>query len=225
MNVDNYKKPINILYFFLAFIEIVAEYFEYKPLIYLLKPSIPIYLMGLYWITSNSKQGIFFLSLFFSCLTNILLVPNSATMLFYGIIAFSFFRFFSIIVIFRLVRIKNYLPIMIAMLPFLLISFYLFMETTIPENSFFILVLQNILISVYAGIALASYYMDDNKQNSILLISALLFVVLQFIVFIERYFLNQEYITFLRPIVMTFNSLAFYSYYRYVIEAENSNNN
>jgi hypothetical protein len=99
------------------------------------------------------------------------------------------------------------------------------METTIPKNSFLILVLQNILISVYAGIALASYYMDDNKQNSILLISALLFVVLQFIVFIERYFLNQEYITFLRPIVMTFNSLAFYSYYRYVIEAENSNNN
>lgn len=61
------------------------------------------------------------------------------------------------------------------------------METNdIPENSLLLIFLQNLLISIYAGIALSSYVMNDNKQNSILLISALLFVMLQFTVFIEK---------------------------------------
>jgi hypothetical protein len=87
------------------------------------------------------------------------------------------------------------------------------------------LILQNILISVFAGISLSEYVMNDNKQNSILLISAMLFVMLQFAIFIEKYYLNNEYSYVLRPLSMALNGLAFYSFYKYVIEAEKSNNN
>jgi energy-coupling factor transporter transmembrane protein EcfT len=100
------------------------------------------------------------------------------------------------------------------------------METAeIPENNYYLLIIQNILISVLSGLALACYVMNDNKQNSILLISILLFVMLQFIVFVEKYLLINEYASIFRPIAMTFNVLAFYSLYKYVIVAEKSNHN
>jgi hypothetical protein len=67
--------------------------------------------------------------------------------------------------------------------------------------------------------------MNDNKQNSVLLISALLFVMLQFVVFVEKYFLVNEFEELFRPLAMTFNALAFFSFYKYVITAEKSNNN
>jgi hypothetical protein len=100
------------------------------------------------------------------------------------------------------------------------------METTeIPENSFYLLIIQNILISVLAGVSLSSYVMNDNKQNSILLISALLFVMLQFAVFIEKYFLTNEFQELFRPLAMTLNTLAFFAFYNYVITAEKLNDN
>ena len=91
------------------------------------------------------------------------------------------------------------------------------------KESAILIILQNVLISVFAGISLSGYVMNDNKRNSILLISALLFVMLQFSVFIEKYFLNYEYSEILRPLSMTLNGMAFYSFYRYVIEAEKLN--
>ena len=128
--------------------------------------------------------------------------------------------------IFRLQKPKDLIPLIIATGPFLLIFFYLFMETPdIPENSFMLLIIQNILISVFAGLSLSSYVMQDNKQNSILLISALLFVMLQFAVFIEKYFLTNEFQQLFRPLAMTLNTLAFFTLYKYVINAEQSANN
>ena len=67
--------------------------------------------------------------------------------------------------------------------------------------------------------------MNDNKQNSILLISALLFVMLQFVVFVEKYYLINEYEELFRPLAMTLNALAFFSFYNYIITAEKLNNN
>ena len=79
-------------------------------------------------------------------------------------------------------------------------------------------------MSVLAGIALSNYVMNDNKQNSILLISTFLFVLLQFVIFIERYFQLIELKEIFRPMAMTLNVFAFYTLFRYMIAAENLNN-
>jgi hypothetical protein len=68
------------------------------------------------------------------------------------------------------------------------------------------------LISLFAGLSLSSYVMNDNKQNSILLISALLFVMLQLVVFVEKFYLENEYSQILRPMAMTLNAFAFYAF-------------
>ncbi len=213
-------------YFVIAFFEVLAEYIIEKPLICSLKPTMPLLLIVIYYLDSERKNVFFILALLLSSLTNLLFIPNTPTCLFYAVLVFTLHRIISIYLIFSLQKVIDYIPVIIATSPFLLIFFYLFSETAeIPQNSFYILIAQNILISLFAGVALSSYVMNDNKQNSILLISALLFVMLQFVIFIEKYFLVNEFEQLFRPMAMTLNALAFFSFYKYVVSAEQSNNN
>ena len=215
-----------ICYFVIAFFEVLAEYFVGNVIIYILKPILPLFLILIYSIESDKKDKLFIIALLLSSLTNVLFIPNSSAFLFYGVVVFTVHRLIVIYLIFLHQKVKDYIPTIIATAPFLLIFFYLFSETIeIPENSIYILIFQNLLISIFAGIALSSYVMNDNKQNSILLISALLFVMLQFVVFIEKYFLINEFQELFRPLAMTLNALAFFSFYKYLVTAEKSYNN
>ena len=209
-----------------AIIEIMAELFYFKPLIIIFKPLMPFLLMVLYWFTSEKKNLVYFLAMSFSVITNILFIPNEQRMLFFGIITFMFHRIIVIYLIFKLLKLKDYIPVAIATIPFLLIFFYLLaISTEIPENSFILLVIQNILISIFGGIALSNYMMNDNKKNSWLLICGLLFVALQFIVFLEKYYLSDLSPGIFRPIAMGLNTFAFYTFYEFVIATEKSDNN
>ena len=225
-NKKNIIYTLTICYFVIAFFEVVAEYIVEKPIICTLKPVMPLILIVIYCIDSERRNLLFIFALLLSSLTNILFIPNTPTCLFYGVLVFTLHRIISIYLIFSLQKVIDYIPVIIATSPFLLIFFYLFSETVeIPQNSFCIIIAQNILISLFAGIALSSYVMNDNKRNSILLISALLFVMLQFVIFVEKYFLTNEFEELFRPMAMTLNALAFFSFYKYVVTAEESNNN
>jgi hypothetical protein len=217
----NILKAFTIVYFIISFIEIVSEYLVNKPLILLFKPLIPLLIIVLYVLESNQKSKLFVFAMIFSIITNIFFIPNTAVFLFYAIVAFLIHRVLIVYLLASINPIKDFIPFLLATAPFLLVFFYLFIETeNIPENSYAILILQNILMSIFAGIALSSYVMDDNKQNSILLISAFLFVLLQFVVFIEKYFLIYELKEIFRPMAMILNVFAFYTLYKYMIEVE-----
>ncbi len=222
-NILNY---LTVAFFGVGILEIISEYLQNTLLIFSLKPLISLLLIVIYYIESEQKNKIFVLLLLFSLTTNILFIPNTPDYLHYALIVFTIHRILVVFMVVSLQKIKDYIPFLIATLPFLLIFFYLFMETAeIPARSFLLLLLQNILISILSGLALSSYVMNDNKQNSVLLISVLLFIMLQFVVFIEKFLLVNEYNSILRPLAMTFNVLAFFSLYKYVIIAEKSNNN
>ena len=217
---------LTICYFVIAFFEVLAEYFVGNAIIYILKPILPLFLILIYSIESDKKDKLFIAALLLSSLTNILFIPDSSAFLYYGVVVFTVHRLIVIYLILLHQKVKDYVPTIIATAPFLLIFFYLFSETTeIPRDSIYILIFQNLLIAIFAGIALSSYVMNDNKQNSILLISALLFVMLQFVVFIEKYFLINEFQELFRPLAMTLNALAFFSFYKYLVTAEKSYNN
>ncbi|MBP8156917.1 MAG: hypothetical protein KAX93_00925 [Flavobacterium sp.] len=219
-------KYLTLCFFAVALFEVISEYLQDAVLIFSLKPFLSLFLIVIYCVESKRKNSFFVLALLLSLITNILFIPNTSDCLHYALIVFTLHRILVVHLVLRLQKINDFVPVIIATIPFLLIFFYLFMETgEIPERSFYLLILQNILISLFAGLALSSYVMNDNKQNSVLLIAVLLFVMLQFTIFIEKYFLVNEYASILRPLAMTFNVLAFYSLYKYVIIAEKSNHN
>lgn len=223
---ENIVKLLTVCYFVIAFFEVIAEYFVDKPLICVLKPVIPLFLIVIYYIESDKKNTLFISALFLSLITNVLFIPNTPTYLFYGLLVFTIHRIIVIYLIFSHQKLNDVIPLIIATTPFLLIFFYLFLETSeLPQNSIYLIIFQNLLISMFAGIALSSYFINDNKQNSVLLISALLFVILQLVVFIEKYFLVDEFVEMFRPLAMTFNALAFFTFYKYIIIAEKKSNN
>jgi hypothetical protein len=62
--------------------------------------------------------------------------------------------------------------------------------------------------------------MNDSKQNSYLLISVLLFLGLQLVIYIEKYYMVDSHSYILRPLAMTLNILAFYMFYQFVVISE-----
>jgi hypothetical protein len=152
--------------------------------------------------------------------TNLFFIPNSKEYLFYGLIAYTVHRILLLILIFKIVRIKDYVPFFLSTLPLGFIFFFLITSSDIPENSYYLIVFQSIMAAVLGGIAIASYSVNDSKQNSLLLISVILFLGLQLVVYIERYFLAELNSFCLRPLAMTLNVCAFYIFYKFVIASE-----
>ena len=219
------SKFYTALYITVSIMEILAEYFQYDLGKIILKPLMPVVIIAIYLNISNKKDWMFIIMMLLSVLTNVLFIPNSPKYLFYGLIAYTFLRFLMVYITFKISKLKDFIPLFIATSPFLIVFFYLFFEgSVIPEDTVPVIIVQNVLISLFAGVSLSSYVMNDNKQNSILLISALLFVMLQLVVFVEKFYLENEYSQILRPMAMTLNALAFYAFLRFVLEGEKSNN-
>lgn len=218
---NNNVKILVILYFIVGLIEVIAEFKSNKTLIIVTKPLIPFLIILLYWFSSWRRNVLFILIMFFSMVTNILFIPKSSQFLFYAVIAFTIHRILLIYFVFALSKIKNFIPFILATIPLLCIFFYLFFTTTdVPDNSYVMIVIVNILGAILGGLGISSYIHNDNRKNSLLMIAVLLFLGLQMVVFVERYYLSDLFLEYIRPLAMLLNVLAFFAFYKYVIEAE-----
>jgi hypothetical protein len=224
---NNLEKIISILFFTVVTVEVTAELFSYEPILFVFKPLISIVLMVLYWYASNQRNPLFFVTILFYLITNIFFIYDTETMLFLGLIAFFIHRLLMIYYIIKLIKLKDYIPLFIAMIPFMFFFFYLLSITgEITTRSYGILIVQNILISFLAGIALSDYVMNNGKKDTTwLLIFGMLSVTQYFIVFIERYYLSDISPISFRPLAMILNSAVHYAFYKFVMAIERLNDN
>ena len=221
----NIVKIITIIYFVNAVIEVVSEYYSNNTVIFLAKPLIPFLLIVLYCFSSERKNPLFIIIMFFSLVTNVLFIPKAPLCLFYGLVAFTIHRILLIYYIYILSKIKNMKLFVAITIPLFAIFFYLFFASTdVPENSYELLILLNVMGAILGGIGISNYILNDNKQNSQLMISVLMFLGLQMVVYVERYYLASIMLEYVRPLAMLLNVLAFYVFYRYVITAESNDN-
>lgn len=208
------------IYFAVGICEVLAECLEYIPAILVLKPLVPLVLMLVYRKTSRRQHPLFYLTMFFSFLTNIFFLPVFPDFLFVALIAFTLHRIVLLTYVIKIVKIKDYFPLIIGFIPFFCLFSYVFkFAGDVPEIMYGIIVLQNIMISLLGGIALSNYIVNDNGKNSWLYMSGLLFVLLQFVIFIERYYIT---IAIFRPLAMALNVCAFYCFYRFILSTEKS---
>ncbi|RZJ70194.1 hypothetical protein [Flavobacterium sp.] len=227
LNRDNIGPIVlTALYFIVSVSEVICELLVYRPLIFVLKPLMPFLLMVLYFVVSDRKNVLFFFVMTLSLITNVLFIPDSKTYLFYGLVVFLVHRILLLYYMMRLLKLRDFIPAIIATIPFLMVFFYTFMITNgIPEESFFVLIFQNILISVICGISFSHYIMHDDKRNSWLLLCGILFGCLHFIVFVEKFYLSGFSPIIFRPLAMGLNAMAFYTFYEFVVATEKSNGN
>lgn len=216
---------LNIAYFAFVSFEIITELFDFNKTTIIIRLILPILLGILYFLNTQINSSIFYVLLAFVMLSNVLFFYRDSALFFYGILTFIFARIIALLIIFNLSKDKNYLHIIGVSFPFLVIFFYLISVTNDISNvELNVLILQSSLISVLAGISITNYFKNENRQNSWLLISTLLFIGLRFIVFIERYIVSDLTLSVNRPIEVILSAFAFFTFYKYIIAAEINEN-
>ncbi|HRE77073.1 MAG TPA: lysoplasmalogenase family protein [Flavobacterium sp.] len=219
----NKVKVLSGILLVVALIEVIAEYFKFLPLIYIFKPLISIVLMVLYWHSSPKRDILFFLTIITSLITNVLFIPNNLKLIFIGLIVFGFHRLINIFYILKVMKTKDFIPVILGSVPFLIIFFYIFFDTDLlSKEVYYIMIIHNSLISLLGGIALSHYVMNDSTRSSWLLICVLSFVTLHFIIFIEKFYIQLQ---IFRPIAMSLNAFAYYAFYKFILIIERSNSN
>lgn len=223
MNLSNKNttlKSLTFLYFLNATVEVIAEYYNIKYVVFITKPLISVILIAMYFVATKSNSKLFYSIVVLSLITNLLFIPNTASFLFYGIVFFTLHRFFLMLFIYKTIKNKSLPAFILSALPIGFIFFYLFSATELPENSFYLILFHNIVAAVLGGFAISAYIINDNKQNSLLLISVLLFLGLQLVIYIEKYYFVQSHSDLLRPLAMMLNIFAFYVFYKFAIASE-----
>ena len=197
---------------------VISEVLELRNLLVVFKPLLIPTLIIWYLLTSAYKNKFYIISLIFAVLSNVFLLYNTHEFLLYGNVAILIYFILSIVVVLKGIEKFMLLPFVIGTLPFLFIfSCLINLTMTMESPSFIPSSVNGLLLSTLAGIALSSYVMNDNKANSWLAISTLLFIVLAFLFVIQKFYLAN--IAF-QPISAVVFSFAHYTFYRFVLESE-----
>ncbi len=206
-------------YFAIALTLAIAEYSKFTPMLFILKPLLIPSLLLLYWVTSRNKCSWYIIALFFALCSNILLLFPNTDLFLYGIIAFLFYRIATVVTIVSRGDKIVLLPLALATVPFLFIFSYLIYVMVNPNDpNFYPTIINDLIISIFSGLGLSHYVMNDSKQNSWLIISTLLFTFLVILFMVENFYLSNEVF---KPLSAVVFALAHYAFYLFVIETEN----
>jgi len=220
------EKKIIIWFFVISSFEVVTEIFFNKSFQYFLKPAVTILFLSLYWVSSTQKKPLFFVTILFYLIARMFVIPDVMSMLYIGIIVLVINRLLVIYYIIKIIKLQDYIPPIIATVPFIFIFFYLFSLISFEnESSYYVLLLQVVLMSIICGIALSHYIMTNGTKDTWLFIYALLTVAMYFILFIEKFYLIDLSPNSFRPLVLILNTMVLFSFYKFVIKNERLNDN
>lgn len=192
--LENLKNNKTASLFLLAFfivstIEILAEFYENKLLIWMSKPLIMPFLMLFYWRRSKKISGFFIIALLSSWVANLLFIENTFQLIFYGVLFFLIYRILVIFIIVNKVKMPNSIPLILGSMPFifLYVIVTLFTYETLGDTVYLFL-LQGAFTIFLGGFSLGNYIMISNKANSLLLISTMFMAFNQFIFLLKFYY-------------------------------------
>jgi len=207
------------VYYGITLLLVVAELYKASTLVLVFKPLLIPCLFLLYLISSNSKSTWYIISLMLALGSNIFFISTNQKWMLFGILFFLLYRIASIITIIKISKKIDWLPLSLATIPFLFIfSWMINIMIPLSNPSFYPSVLNAIFISIFCGMGLSHYILNDNKQNSWLLISTLLFTFLVFLFLFENFYLSNSAF---KPLSALVFSTAHFAFFKFMIEAEN----
>ncbi|AMA49058.1 MULTISPECIES: lysoplasmalogenase family protein [Flavobacterium] len=212
------EKGFLILFFTIGLLEVVAEYFNNFLIMYILKPLLMPIMMLMYWVVSKERNIYFLLALFFVLIANILFVSRTFNS---AVVASIFFFIYRGIVIYLVVKdqpIKKKLPVIIGTLPFFTAFGYLtFLTKNELGQGIYIYLVQVLFLSFLGGVALSNYMIKECKKNFWLLINAVFFAIIQFLLVLKLFYLS---IAIFPSVCMFLYLFAQFALYKYMLERE-----
>ena len=202
----------------MALAEVIAEFFNHKSFIYFLKPFLIPILATIYWKSSKKRNVFYLIALFFALVANMFFVSSGFNSVLIGATFFMFYRIIVLYIVLKIVKIKSYLPVFLASTPFIFAFLYLSC-LTINElgDALFIYIIQVIFMSFLGGFSLANYIINETRTSYWLLISSVLFALIQFILVLKVYYIA---ISIFQPTAMVLYVFAQYALYKFIVLSE-----
>jgi len=209
-------------FFIVSFIEITAEFNEDKLLVWYTKPLILPLLIGYYIRRSNKINAYYLIALLFCWIANLFFINNTWNYILLGVTCFLIYRILVIIIVLKKVKMPDLLPLFLGSIPFVFIYASVAIFTfNIIGDSLYLFLIQGIFTIFLGGLSLVNYMLNSNKTNKILFVSALLFVINQF-VFILRFYYEEA--NFFQAVAMVFFVWAQFLLTQYILKTEKQRN-
>ncbi|MES2810987.1 MAG: lysoplasmalogenase family protein [Bacteroidota bacterium] len=206
------------LYFGIGFFEVIAEYFNAITFMYLLKSLLMPILAVSYWIKSEQKDNHFMLALFFVFLANVFFISKDFNSIIIASVFLLIHRGLVIYIVIKNVKVKSFLPVFLGCIPFWAVFVYLaFLTMNELGKGFYIYIVQVIFLSFFGGYAISNYIIENSKKNFWLLVNAVLFAIIQFILVLKLFYLS---INIFQPISMALYVVAQYGLYKFMLLTE-----
>ncbi|WP_309641603.1 lysoplasmalogenase family protein [Flavobacterium sp.] len=215
---DKLLKPFIAFYFFVGFVEIIAELFNDHFFISISKPLLMPMLIAIYWISSKNRNKFFILALLAVWFANLFFISSSMICFTIGTLFFLVYRLLVIYLVLKTVKFPGSIPMIIGALPFLFV--YLFVANLSyhdAEYRFYLFIIQGLVMILFGSLCLGSYIVKSNTSNTYLLISTMFFTIIQFVLVIKMFYLNYN---IFRPLAMLFFIFGQYLLYLFIIIEE-----
>ncbi len=188
---DGISGILILFYFLIGGISVLSEYMQDHFLTYISKPFLMPILFYLYYLNSEKRNNAFVLALFFNWIANIAFVAATKDTVYFGSLFFLLYRVMVVYMLVERIAFPRIIPFLIGCIPFFFI--YITVTSLVNaeiENGIYLFWVNGIFMIFLGGFTLANYILNNNKVNTLLLISTLLFTFIQFLVTINLYYLT-----------------------------------
>ena len=215
---NEYVNGLIGVYFFIAIIEIFAEFLESQFFVFISKPFLVPILFIMYVVKTRKYNLIYILAIGFAWLSDVFFISHRLIFKSLGSFSFFFFLILFFYFIIKHVKFKGYLSLIIGCIPFLL-GYYFFYNLAQDQLKimFYLYLLTGVLIIFLGGFSLGSYILNPSKSNTFLALSVFLLATVQFVFVLEYYFAE---IKLLHSFQILFYAIAQYLIFEFVVLEE-----
>jgi hypothetical protein len=220
---NNLSTLLIIAFAIVSLIEIIAEFYSNKQLLWLFKPLLMPLLLVYYLKTAKKVNVVFVVSLFFSWIANMFFIERDFDSIILGSIFFLIYRSLIIYHVFKTVKMPSQVPFILGIIPFL----FIYITTCLLNyeamgKEIILFIIHGIFVIILGGYSLGNYIINAKKSDMFLFVSTFLFAFSQFI-FVFRVYTEMDYL--LQSVVMLMFVFAQYFLVRFIIIQEEYNLN
>ena len=193
MNFKRFSKPLFLIFILVSFLDVVGIFIENSALQTICKPLIVPALIAWYISKTNAINKWYVLALVFSFIGDVLLL-DKINLFIFGIAAFLITQVIYIFIFSKRLGKASWQKKITSLVPFLL--FYSVLISVLAPNLNELLVpvmVYGIAISVFGTVALLNYLYDKNKNTLLLLQGALLFIVSDSMIALNKFHEEQSF--------------------------------
>jgi hypothetical protein len=201
-----------------AFIEIIAEFYNNKQILWLFKPLLMPLLLAYYLKITKKVNIIFVVSLFFSWIANLFFIERDFDSIILGTFFFLIYRSLILYHVLTTVKMPSQIPFLLGLIPFLFVYITTCLLTyEVMGKGIFVFIIHGIFVIILCGYSLGSYIVNAKKSDMFLFLSTILFAISQFI-FVFKLYTNYDY--FLHSVVMLMFVFAQYFLMKFIVIQE-----